>query len=465
MRSWSPYRRPLDDPVKSLVLLWTAWKLVLNLVAILSPFPGYDTSTTILLNSNRLVGEHENPILHSLSSKRWISNFVKWDAIYFSSIAQRGYIFEQEWAFGWGFTRLISLITRFFSKTELDVSPDRTAWVGVSISHVSHLLSVLVLYCLVLSLKHQSKIPKVAFITAVLHIISPAGLFLSAPYGESLFSLLNFSGFLLYVLSRRTPLSVSRRRLKDDVFLLVAGVCFGLATTIRSNGLFSGIIFAYDVLTSLPNILKILQDPIELRRISCTILGGISVAIGFMMPQWIAYSEYCLVGSATLQREWCTRTIPSIYTWVQEKYWNVGFLRYWTLSNLPLFLLGAPMLFLLLWSSYITFQKRNITRDPKGTKTRFPRPNVGQEHMCLRSFALVQIVLALLALTSFHFQVITRISSGYPLWYLVVAQKAVAATAKEENREDHHFAQSTVLWMVTYAVIQGGLYASFLPPA
>jgi phosphatidylinositol glycan class V len=40
------------------------------------------------------------------------SKLVKWDAIYFVQTARRGYVFEQEWAFGWGFSRLIKLFTQ-----------------------------------------------------------------------------------------------------------------------------------------------------------------------------------------------------------------------------------------------------------------------------------------------------------------------------------------------------------------
>lgn len=31
-----------------------------------------------------------------------MTRFTSWDAIYFVSVAKRGYVFEQEWAFGTG---------------------------------------------------------------------------------------------------------------------------------------------------------------------------------------------------------------------------------------------------------------------------------------------------------------------------------------------------------------------------
>lgn len=72
------------------------------------------------------------------------------------------------------------------------------------------------------------------------------------------------------------------------------------------------------------------------------------------------------------------------------------------------------------------------------------------------SLALPQLVLAVLALTSYHVQIITRISSGYPLWYIWLAFKL-----QDRPRR----ASLVIRWMVIYALIQAGLYACFLPPA
>jgi phosphatidylinositol glycan class V len=85
---------------------------------------------------------------------------------------------------------------------------------------------------------------------------------------------------------------------------------------------------------------------------------------------------------------------------------------------------------------------------------------IKQRDALLFRLALPQLTLALLALTSFHVQIITRISSGYPLWYLVLARDI-----SEGNVQETRMAKWTVRWMVMYAIIQGVLFASFLPPA
>lgn len=75
----------------------------------------------------------------------------------------------------------------------------------------------------------------------------------------------------------------------------------------------------------------------------------------------------------------------------------------------------------------------------------------------LRNLAVSQLFLALFTLTTAHVQIITRISSAHPvwLWYGSGAPKN-AKTLLERY---------LVKFMVMYALIQGALFASFLPPA
>jgi phosphatidylinositol glycan class V len=193
---------------------------------------------------------------------------------------------------------------------------------GTILSHAAHWLSVILLWSIArISIDSKSvQRSSLAFVAATLHIISPAGIFLSAPYGEGLFSCLNMLGFYLYI-SHDSPEPLIMQ--KTPVRKLLAGMAFGLATMIRSNGLLSGLPFLLDAMDCL---LKLLSSRVEanskpglLIDLLFIILGGSCIAVGLVIPQFIAYQEYC-VGQGAL-RPRCSSLPPSIFTWVQSHYW------------------------------------------------------------------------------------------------------------------------------------------------
>lgn len=96
----------LNRPKLSLILCFTLWKVLLFTIILASPGPGYDSSTT-LLKPAATDDFKDSTEIWSLLNK-----FVRWDAIYFVQIAHRGIVFEQEWAFGWGFTKFLAFFAR-----------------------------------------------------------------------------------------------------------------------------------------------------------------------------------------------------------------------------------------------------------------------------------------------------------------------------------------------------------------
>ena len=86
--------------------------------------------------------------------------------------------------------------------------------------------------------------------------------------------------------------------------------------------------------------------------------------------------------------------------------------------------------------------------------------------MCdLPELALPQLVLAVTAAISFHVQIVNRISSGYPIWYLTVATWLLDRGSRRPSGVRFDHSQIAVRSMVMYAMVQGILYANFLPPA
>lgn len=294
-----------------LTIVFVLWKLLLFVVAIASPGDGYDTSTTLL----------------SPTKPGLVGKFVRWDAIYFTRIAQRNYVFEQEWAFGWGYTRLLRIAAKCIATSgasDESQFPGVEAWVGVVISHVAHLFSAFILHYLasVLLKNHPSR-NRIAFIGSCLHILSPAGLFLSAPYGEPLFACFNFLAY--YLFARALLWQAESKFWRHDTAILFSGFFVAVATTVRSNGLMSGLLFACEALHDGVAIIKSGLGYEKARKLAVTLISGILVSSGSILPQYLAYQQFCLedVPDAVL-RPWCDRMPPSIYNFVQSYYWLVG---------------------------------------------------------------------------------------------------------------------------------------------
>lgn len=77
--------------------------------------------------------------------------------------------------------------------------------------------------------------------------------------------------------------------------------------------------------------------------------------------------------------------------------------------------------------------------------------------------AVPQGLLAIMAIMSYHVQIVNRISSGYPVWYWYLV--SIGMECLQDSRKNHRSLALAAQAMVAYALIQGVLYGSFLPPA
>ncbi|KAF2674841.1 hypothetical protein BT63DRAFT_420109 [Microthyrium microscopicum] len=461
----------MRGPLATLALIFAAWKLVLLAIVLLTPGSGYDSSTGLFIlprgtgshpqqhiagSLNDVLSAENGKSLSQVSLAGLLSKFVRWDAFYFVSAAWKGYYTnEQDWAFSFGWTGVLSWLSQAWKLTN---DQDTTVVLhGIILANVCHLLSAIVLFKLTelfLSDRPNSKFVHLPLIAAALHILSPAGVFLIAPYSEALYSFLSFLGYYLYaqgVFYRRQPSSTAGQNL----FVLGSGICFGVASTVRGNGLLNGLLFAYDAALWALRLTgfrisfaqaELDKDSQYLSSIWSTILAGSMIGAGYIYPQYVAYNEFCYMADKKLQPPWCQQIPPGIYSSIQSRYWNVGPFKYWTASNIPLFLLAAPMLWVLYRAGTAAFRQSTSSQYLNST---------GQ--YVVRRLALPQLAIALITLTTAHVQIINRLASGYPLWYIWLASELCL-------RKDSS-SSVTVRVMVMYGMIQAALYSAFLPPA
>ena len=139
------------SPRALLVCLFLAWKVLLLTIALLGPGADYDTSTQLLLRGYGVdqTVDASSPLFEaglrsnvSQTAQHVVNSLTRWDAIYFASTAERGYVFEQEWAFGWGFSRLLSLLSRCTCSASIEKQLETRTCPLRPLPHSTHLSHV-----------------------------------------------------------------------------------------------------------------------------------------------------------------------------------------------------------------------------------------------------------------------------------------------------------------------------------
>lgn len=201
-----------------------------------------------------------------------------------------------------------------------------------------------------------------ALTSSLLFCLNPASIFFSALYSESLFCLLTFSGMW--------ALEVGSVHL--------ALVSLAVSTGVRSNGILSAGYFVYYFLRQLVNSNITVHRVTPRQNFALYLLTALKV-IGYLLMyslpfigyQVYSYLLYCtsvltepvlpeiVVDYVTRNdlkipsepSKWCFWTIPMSYSYIQSRYWNVGFLKYYTFRQIPNFVLATPILIIIFVSN------------------------------------------------------------------------------------------------------------------
>jgi len=428
-------------------------RIVVIILAILSNafVDDYDSSAETIL-----FGSSASLIPHHLLYKVF-SVFVRWDAFYYLHIAENGYVYEQEHAF----FPMLPMVSRFLSETILSpfkyLIGDQYTLVlsGVLIANISFVLAAGVLYKLTQSMYHGND--TLAYISALAFSLSPASMFISSFYPESLFALLTFTGMLC--LSRQQYIRAS--------------IVWGVASATRSHAILYSGYFIYEL---------VLQRFIQERSAKNAIAGAVLalgctmlVFLGFITFQVYGYHEYCIQD----RRPWCEQTIPLLYQFVQQFYWGNGFLAYYEVKQIPNFLLASPIILISyygIWSyvshdksRYLTMgmksdiatsstEKTEIAPDESSTTTGFLSDRT-LPHVYLWT------ILVIIVVTSMHVQIITRFFSCLPVLYWFIAHVWLTAFKPSATNSERIIAKSILYYQVLYGLAGVILFASFFPPA
>ncbi|ORZ35969.1 GPI mannosyltransferase 2 [Catenaria anguillulae PL171] len=361
------------------------------------------------------------------------SALIKWDALHIESIAAHGYQHELQLAF---FPLVPAAARAISSVVGVSVGTAGLVW-----SNCMFFLAVVALYKLTFKVtaSHRS-----AFSAAVLFSIQPASIFLMSMYTESTFAALSFLGMLAW----------------EHESNVLAALFWSLACCTRSNALLHTGYFAYGVVFC------------SKRRAAwaTSALGVLAVGASYLAVQ--AYGTHLICSGIHHDRPfWCpsptttTTTSSSVplfalpYSHIQAKYWNVGLFRYWTLSNVPNFLIALPILahsLVRIWCALVP-RIRDGDHGDSSWLTRLwqalgPLPLNRGERDFGPAYHVQHFVLVLVAMCAMHVQVAVRMFSSVPGVFVLPSAR-----------------QKWTRWWVVYSVVWSSvgavLFGLFYPPA
>ncbi|XP_043255878.1 GPI mannosyltransferase 2 [Colletes gigas] len=368
----------------------------------------------------------------------FFGGLTRWDGEYFIHIAKYGYTYENTLAFYPLYPILIRITATFIRKVFFMLNTHSSIIIAaILINTTCFVKSAIIFYDLsTIVLKKKN----LAYKAAILYCINPATIFFSAIYSESLFTYLTYYSMLRsikYDLYVSFPIGLSILTRSNGIVNIGFPIYFGLKElchsfstkynnfSLKALGQF---LFRKTTLKSILlmcNTLIISIAPFMLLHIYNYITFCIPRSNQIFIPKHInshsRINNLVLPGSNNI--EWCHAKIPIAYSYIQTKYWNVGFLNYYELKQIPNFILAFPILVIM-----ITCIKEYFLEHRKYFYTLgFVKSTENKELVTTNKYPSEMLVFILhgLFLTVFcilfvHIQVSTRlISSASPLiyWY------------------------------------------------
>lgn len=331
---------------------------------------------------------------------------------------------------------------------------------GFIVNSVSFVVCAVILYHIALAaLKHE----EMAFRSVLVFCFSPANPFFFALYTESTFALTSFTGIYLTTYSSGRPVARFFRN-------LAASLAFAAATSIRSNGAILAAFVLYMAGVHAIAALKKRKIVVALFELVSALGCSIISCMPLVIYLHSAYERYCL---GDFPREWCFDTVPNLYSFVQSHYWNVGFLNYYRVHQIPNFLLAAPIItlsFAAVWTFLRSDWANTMQLGILATVSRVesasivasqpPTPKMSLGFFNPENLVHIAHLVALLvsALPVIHIQVLTRfLLSQCPILYCYIAHVLSSTSTPLPAK------RLLLTYMVVFNVLGTVLFINFLP--
>lgn len=394
-------------------------------------FADYDTSNHLnlhgdCLSQTSLENQQPSPLLHRL---------VVWDSVYFLRIARCGYEFEQTHAFFPGFPTVIRYVAlgirRMWPLVDIQSS---LSLAGLLVSNLCYVVSIVLFHRVSLRVLGSESLTALA---TILYTVPPSSVFMTGAYTEGLFCMCTM-GALWALFCQES--------------IWGGAVCIAASCMTRSNGVLHIGFLGHFALRGI--VRSCLESNNRNRKVLIGILKLVAASCIAVFPllhfQMQGYQRFCEVNNG-LERTWCRKSVPSIYGFVQEAYWNVGFLRYFELKQIPNFLLAAPTLGLSFMGCYKYILDEwcrgfSLGLSPSRNNAR------GFYSELVAPFVYQWTFMAIYAFFVMYVQVATRFLSACPPFYWFIAHLL--------SRKNSKLAW---LWFLSFAGLGSLMFPNFYP--
>ena len=452
--------------MKVAIISRLAFLLLASLVNL--AFEDFDSSTRICPED---LSQHNTSTMNRTITNHLLNGLNKWDSVYFNHITRHGYEYEQMLAFGPAFPYLVHFLSRTFMLSDDDLETFQLT--GILINSIFHIFAVFLLQQLTKTLLLSSPAKPATrdsfvVITTLAFIFNPANIFMTSSYTETMFVVVQFTICLA---------------LECDYFK-VAVLAVGISPLIRSNGLLNIIFFIYfytkhifishrlDHLENIAECLRLSRLPYILKStykqlVLLLVLVFISIT-PYLLWQYHIHNTFCTIERiASTDNHWCNKLIPVSYGYVQSLYWNVGFLRYFQVSQIPNFLLATPICLLVSMGVIQIAKTETFTsvvkwlgyKDVVQTRENFTILNPG------RTFVYVCHILFLTVFGVFnvHVQILTRmLCSSSPFVYWTVAELLLTKNISPRLKKIK-FVYFVFTYFILYNILGLFLHTNFYP--
>ena len=415
----------------------------------------YDLSTDIISERD------ENMRLLEKILLKFLSYFSSYDAIHFLTISKYSYINDSIYAFFPLFPSLISGLKSFISPFFKFTKNEMTVYLisGFFFSNIFCLINSILLFCIIFNLTNSVLKSK---ISVILFLINPGTIFYISIYSENICLTLQLLFIQILLTSNNETTN----------FIQIACLIIGLLMT-RSNSIIFCSFFIIpclcellgkiklnekfsdnDFLYNIKSFFKLFQK--NFRFIGLYIILCFHAYLCFIgMTKYKPKTEICFyirrkinenLTKYNLFNLFCHNskfnTINNFYSYLQDEYWKVGFLKQYSFNTLDRLILALPMnicVFYVIYKRFIYFDfyslitKFNVAKFLLKNKTYHKHDKEGNhnelENIKLNSFILSSlvnlIVLVFVLVFIAHPQINNRLISGCPIIYLILSEDII----------------------------------------